>query len=242
MPAKVLSNQAIDVDSYDVLGSSDIPTRLLTHAMLCNESQSATIVLGEKLQVVDMGPPLADCVESPTVAGFAGLSERQRRKIKVFVDGELSASKAKQELAERFGIQQYVIYPSSVAPSPKFSSWRYSCVGFVLRAYRRGAKIQLLATPRPLKSVDEIQVLYPRYDLSKKFRRKWLGVGEGTGTERDGVECWPIDLVGYLFHSLERSVEEINGENTTPYQPQQGDEFFPHQESENAENDSNQTS
>jgi hypothetical protein len=240
MPSSVLSNQPIDLEPFDVLGSGDIETGLLTHAMLCRESQTVTIVLGENVQVIDMGPPLADCDEAPTVAGSAGLSEKQRRKIKAFVDGELSASKAKQELSERFGIKQYVIHPSSVAPSAKLPSWRYSCVGFVLRAYRRGASIQLLASPCPLKSVDEIQVLYPNQDLSKKFRRKWLGVGDGTGTERDGVECWPIDLVGYLFHSLERPVEEINGEKAIPYQPQEGDEFFPRQKPETAENGSDQ--
>ena len=232
MPTNVLSDKPINVEPFDVLGSGDLATGLLTHAMLGNEPQTLSVVLGESVRIVDMGPPLADCDESPTVSGSAELTEKQQRKIKTFVDGELSASKAKQELSRRFGVQQYVIYPSSVPPTKKLPSWRYSCVGFVLRAYRRGASIQLLANPCPLKSVDEIQVLYPNQDLSKKFRRKWLGVGDGTGTDRDGVECWPIDLVGYLFHSLDRAVEEINGENALPYQPQEGDELFPRQESE----------
>ena len=231
MPASVLSEKPIDVAPFDVLGSGDQSTGLLNHAMLSNESQSVPIKLGDSVQVVDMGPPLSDCDESPTVAGTAAFSDRQKRKLKTFVDGELSASKAKQKLSEHFGLKQYVIHPSVVAPTPKLPSWRYSCVGFVLRAYRRGANIQLLSRPCPLKSVDEIQVLYPDQDLSKKFRRKWLGVGDGTGTDRDGVECWPIDLVGYLFHSLNRPVEKINGEHAVPYLPQEGDEYFPHQSS-----------
>ena len=105
----------------------------------------------------------------------------------------------------------------------------YKRQGFVLRVYKRGADIQLLQAPSPLRSLSEIQALYPRADLSKKFRQKWLGVGPGTGTDRGGEECWPVDLVGYLLHALNRSAEEINGAKATPYQPKEGDEHFPRQ-------------
>lgn len=149
-------------------------------------------------------------------------------KIKTFVDRHLSASQAARARQQTIGYRQYIIHKSAEPPSPGFSLWRFSCVGFVLKAYST-ARIKLLNDSRPLKTLAEIQGLYPDQAdrLDKESTQKRLGVGPGTGEDRDGEEAWPIDLVGYVFHSLARDFSAINGPGADPYQAKEGDEYFP---------------
>jgi len=143
-------------------------------------------------------------------------------------------SEAARKRSATIGVRQYVIHRSYMPPSKKLSIWRYSCVGFVLRSYRVAAGIDLLKFPSPLRSLEEIKTFYPSQAkrLEKEKTQNRLGVGKGTGTDHDGVECWPIDLAGYLFHSLNREMTKIQGEDVEPYQPQEGDEYFPHEASD----------
>jgi hypothetical protein len=98
----------------------------------------------------------------------------------------------------------------------------------VLKTYAT-ARINLLSDSRPLTTLAEIQCLYPDQAsrLDKESTQKRLGVGPGTGEDRDGEEAWPIDLVGYVFHSLARDVSAIDGADSVPYQAKEGDEYFP---------------
>ncbi|MEK6233562.1 MAG: hypothetical protein N2C14_02535 [Planctomycetales bacterium] len=136
--------------------------------------------------------------------------------------------KAAQARQVTTGMRQYIIHPSAEPPSPNFPLWRFSCVGFVLKAYST-ARVALLCDPRPLKTLTEIKALYPDEadQLEKESPRTRLGVGSVTGRDRDGEEAGPIDLVGYVFHSLARTASEINGSVSVAYQPKEGDEFFP---------------
>ena len=62
--------------------------------------------------------------------------------------------------------------------------------------------------------------------LDDEATRKDFGLREG--------DRWPVVLVGYVMHAMNRPSEEINGEKATPYAPQEGDEYFPRRELETA--------
>ena len=224
MPTFELSSDTpIKIDQYDVLAMGD-ENGLLFHAMLC-EKTSEGVCLGDTVDLVDMCPPLDRRSNAPTVIGNAGLTAKQKRKIKAFIDRELQESLAAQARSSAAGLRQYVVYKAYMPPNERVSFWRYSCIGFVLRAYRK-ARIKLLAPPSPFISVEDIKRFYPRQAdmLDKVPRLRRLGIGPGTGRMVEGVECWPVDLVAYGLHSLARGPEDIE---STPYRPVKGDEFYP---------------
>ena len=183
------------------------------------------------LETAHMGPPLEPQSHRAHAAGTAGLSDEQTAMIKTFVDRSLSASKAEQRRARMFGLQQYVIHRSIEPPSEHFPFWRYSCVGFVLHAYRT-ARISLLDQPAPLKTLAQIKALYPNHaqHLDTPATQRRLGVEAGTGRATADGEAWPIELPGYVLHSLHRPVDQINGPIATPYSPRIGDEYYPRQD------------
>jgi hypothetical protein len=90
-------------------------------------------------------------------------------------------------------------------------------VGWVLEAYAT-ADLRLLGEPLPLVTLDELKLHYPEFGdrLNDPQVRADLGIGEG--------ESWPVALVGYVLHSLNRKAAEIRD---LPYSPKRGDEFFP---------------
>ena len=94
---------------------------------------------------------------------------------------------------------------------------RFSCVGFVIEAYR-AAGIDLLITDEndlPLISYQELRRVYPLLGRLATNRRKQFGiVGDGP---------FRIVLPGYLFHSLTRTYGVIRRK---PYKPRSGDEQF----------------
>lgn len=229
MPASRLSTATSTVEPYDVLGWGNEASGLMTHAMLCNESDTRHDVTNETLlEIAHMRPPLGALRHVAHAVGNAGISDKQQMKIKTFVDRQLSASEAARARQRTIGYRQYIIHKSAEPPSPSFSLWRFSCVGFVLKAYST-ARISLLSELRPLKTLAEVQNLYPDHAdrLDKESTQRRLGVGPGTGEDRNGEEAWPIDLVGYVFHSLARDVRDINGPKSVPYKAKDGDEYFP---------------
>ena len=230
MPAGRLSQTPSTVKTYDVLGKDGDTQGLVAHAMLCNEASPRNDVThGAELEVVHMGPPFEAASREAHVTGSADLTEKQRMKIKTFVDRQLPSAKAEKSRQAVTKRPQYVIHKSIEPPAGKYSCWRFSCIGFVLKAYQT-ARIKLLAEPRPLKTVAQIQELYSgevAEALDNENFRKRYGLATGTGVKRNGEEAWPIDLVGYVFHALNRDASTINGPAAIPYQPQAGDEYFP---------------
>lgn len=137
MPANRLSSSPVEVSRYDILTCDDPDTGLPVHAMLCDaDAESASMVLGADIAVVEMCPPLNRRQAHPTAVGSAGLTAGQRSRLKTFAARETKASEAAIELRKRLEITQYTIHPSSRPPSKTLSIWRYNCVGFVLRAYQ----------------------------------------------------------------------------------------------------------
>ena len=223
MPARTLSDEPTTIDPFDVLGKNDGSSNLMLHALLCNETATRTdVTRASTIECSHMGPPLGQRRYSCDVVGAAGLSDDHRRKIKVFVDERLNERAAEKERRRKLGLRfdsrvEYRIHPPATRPSGTFPLWRFSCVGFVLQAYQ-AARIQLLGSPLPLKSLDELKRLYPFHaqQLGDPETRARLGIGEG--------DRWPVVLVGYVINSLSRSITEIHEE---PYVPQSGDEYFP---------------
>lgn len=173
-----------------------------------------------------MGPPLGKRRQSCDAKGYANLTNDQKRKLKVFLDdrkSEKDAEKKRQQiLGNKFDHKkQYRIYPSATPPTKNYPLWRFSCVGLVLKAYKI-ARIHLLSTKIPKISLQKLKELYPDFsdDLDNPELRQKLGL--------DDNDEWPVELVGYILHSLNRPVNEINGKNSSPYTPQKGDEYFSH--------------
>src|SRR5260370_10055070 len=100
-----------------------------------------------------MGPPLEEKSQSVDVIGTTllspdGLPPAELRQIKVFVDDRLRERKAQESRLARLRrlepyFAEYVIHPSCVEPKEEVSLWRFSCAGFVLKAYEE-ANIHLL--------------------------------------------------------------------------------------------------
>ena len=91
-----------------------------------------------------------------------------------------------------------------------------------MQAYEE-ADVVILSDELPHVGLQELKRTYPDAadELDDPEFRRQMGIGDGTS--------WPIVLVGYVVHSLNRNSGEIR---SLPYQAKQGDEFFPRQEEE----------
>ena len=223
MPAWTLSADPTHVTPFDVFAQSNGGSDLMVHALLCSEEISRTdVVKGVYLKCVHMGPPLSQRDRQVEAVGTAVLTEEDIRKVKTFADDRLrerQAEEARLKLLKQTDLlrAEYCICPPAHRPTSSFSLWRFSCVGFVLLAYRT-ARIELLGAPLPLRTLDELKQFYPFHAarLDDPETRKQLGIGEGNS--------WPVALVGYVLHSLSRTPEAIRA---AAHPPAAGDEFFP---------------
>jgi len=226
MPAWILSAEPTHVTPFDVLAQGSGGSDLMVHALLFYEESARTdVVKGALLKCVHMGPPFSQRDRQVDAVGTAVLTDEDIRKIKTFADDRLRERKAEEERLKRIKQEdslrvEYCIHHPSQKPTAIFSLWRFSCVGFVLQAYRT-ARIELPGTPLPLRTLDELKQFYPTHaaKLDDPETRKQLGIDQG--------DSWPVALVGYVLHSLSRQPTEIRG---TPHAPKSGDEYFPRRE------------
>jgi hypothetical protein len=223
------NNATLTVRPLDVLG---IELRgFLCHSMLCDEFDARSDVNERtRIRVAHMRPPMAtESFRCNVVSGIA-LTERERAKIRRFVERfrtEMLANAKQLELAPYDPPQtlpsepKYLIHPERLTPRAGSTLWSFSCVGFVISAYRNG-RITLLSPNRPLKTLEDLKMLYPdsadELDDPDK-RAEYLP---------EGGDSWPVALAGYLFNAFNRSDGEVR---QTPFQPEPGDEFFPSQRS-----------
>jgi hypothetical protein len=225
MPAARLTGQASIVHPYDVLAQSD-GGDLMLHALLCNEADVRDDVTSETvLRTFHMGPPLGPRRMPCDAFGTAELTTGQAAKLKAFLADRQEERNAEERRLRRLGRRwragsQYRIHPEATPPTPDYPLWRFSCVGFVLRAYQ-SARVHLLTGPYPSKTMEDLKRLYPHSagHLDDPGQRNALGIGDG--------DRWPVILVGYVLHSLNRAASDINGANAQRYAPQIGDEYFP---------------
>ncbi len=175
-----------------------------------------------------MGPPLGPRRDTIDAVGSANLAPKQRRQVKAFIDDRLLEKKAQESRQRALGAHwdstsQYCIHPPAEEPTPNRPFWRFSCIGLVMQAYRDGG-LELLAGPFPRKTIGDLKALYPNCsdELDDPAVRVRLGIGEG--------DDWPVALVGYVLQALNREDELVNGATAQPYQPMDGDEYFPRKE------------
>jgi hypothetical protein len=221
------NNAIVTVRPLDVLGREFLG--FLSHAMICDEPALRDDVCSNTLlRVAHMCPPIvASTFKCDVVAGIV-LTEPERRKIQRFVERfrkEMEANAIQMQLVPLDQIEtlptepRYLIHPERMPPKTGYTLWSFSCVGFVVAAYKNG-RITLLSPDRPLKSLDDLKRLYPR-------RAAQLDDPDKRGELLpEGGDSWPVALVGYLFNAFNRNDEEIR---QTPFQPELGDEHFPSQ-------------
>lgn len=215
----------ITASQGDMLAKSSGISDLMVHAMLFDEDNERTDVTSTtQLRIAHMGPPLGRATLTSDAIGRIDLSEDQKLRIRNFVAQCKDASdKRKKEYKKRRlkadPRELYVILPSAKSPTGDFAYWRFSCVGFVLKAYS-DLKVVLLKGPFPERTLEELKTFYPGFaeELDDANTRSAMGIGTG--------EHWPVELVGYLLHSFARSDTEVIA---GPYTPQPGDEYFPRQ-------------
>ncbi len=229
MPAWRLDGQDRQVHHFDVGASDGNVPGFVAHVVLCLAEQPQTINVNSRiLATVHMGPPLGEKPQPIDVIGTAlldpeGLPPLERRQIKVFVDDRLRERKAQEarlartQLLERC-YAEYVIHPSYIEPAEEVSLWRFSCAGFVLKAYEE-ANIRLIDVRNlPAVTLATLKVAYPGMAklLDRVEIRGRLGLGEG--------DTWPVILAGYIVNSLNRPPDAIRVQAFSPFT---GDEFFP---------------
>jgi hypothetical protein len=184
MPAWTLSAEATQVTPFDVLAQGFGGSDLMVHALLCSEQNvRKDVVKGTYLRCFHMGPPLSQRDQKIDVIGAADLTDEEIRKVKTFADDRLrerQAEEARLKLLKQTDQLrvEYCIFPPAQKPTSSFSLWRFSCVGFVLQAYKT-ARIELLGTPLPLRTLDELKQFYPSHaaNLDNLELRKRLALG-----------------------------------------------------------------
>jgi hypothetical protein len=229
MPAWRVDGQGREINEYDV-GAGDVSASgPVLHVVLCTESQPLVVYsTRQNVSIVHMRPPLEAIDATIDIIATASLdagnlNSPERRKIKTFIDERLlerKAQEARQKKSGRLTLNSnaYRIHPCSTPPDTNFPFWRYSCVGFVVAAYRE-ALIELVdESSVPQANMQLVKQMYPDYatHLDVPRIREHLGIGQG--------DEWPIVFAGYLVNSLARSAREVRD---SPYQPSDGDRFFP---------------
>lgn len=226
MPASRLTDVQTTVLPFDVTAQlGDAARNLYVHALICIEPDVRNDVTNTTvLKQFHMGPPLGPKRLHADAAGTAELTPDQCRQIKTFLDErklERAAEKKRLSLLgnKRDTWSQYCVIPESLPPTPSFSLWRFSCVGLVLQAYRE-AGIELIREPYPITTLEEVKEYYPTlaHYLDEPAMRARVGLVDGSE--------WRVALVGYLLHSLARPASEINGPDSSPYQPKKQDAYF----------------
>lgn len=229
MPAWRLDSEDRSVSAYDAGISENSESGMLVHAVLCMAAEVKSVNSQKnRVDAVHMGPPLGDTPATIHAIGTAeldgiGIDGGERRSIKAFVDERMSERDAQSARLNRMPtierrFQEYSVHPDYVPPDSNTTLWRFSCVGFVLRAYEI-ARIQLLDRDSlPMISLEKLKAAYPGWAglLSKAEVRQRLGIGQGNE--------WPVVLAGYVLHALDRKAAEIR---LRPYLVKPGDEKFP---------------
>lgn len=214
MTAHYLRDRAARVSRFDLGGSiSDGDSQAIGHIGLVNADYALDRQSNASVDLIHMQPPLDAASDTIEVVGLAPLSQDARLQISVFADetrSELDAVKLQPH-------RQYIVYPHHRPPTPDQSCSRFSCAGFVLKAYEY-AGIFLVAVDDsgfPRISLERLGQIYPDLRRLKQRTRQELGLsGDGP---------WPVLLPGHLFHSLKRDADALRN---TPYIPSAGQECF----------------
>jgi len=220
MPTWRLGTNPTAIRRFDVIGQeSSSEPEFVGHLALAAEERGDCVAPMNQ-RVVHMRPPLRLEGRCQTDwVGSAGLSEDEETQIRVFYEELRLEYKAAKVRDPR---KQYVICPhvENQYDNGTVLYRRFSCVGFVLEAYREAGINMLFSELESLPPVklDALKSQYPDFTdiLESPSEREKFGIpGEGP---------WPVILAGYILNALDRPEGEIR---STTYLPRAGDEFFP---------------
>lgn len=228
MPVFVLSERPVRVGAFDVVGAyrpdgDDFPH----HAALADGRRERPAVRGEKVTVVHMRPPFREGDGmAADLLGTLDPTADEIADIRYFVDElRLEFAAAGDGIAGQYvvrpPVERPVIRPHAEGPDGVLRTrWRFSCVGFVLEAYRQAGVILAETDEAKLPPIGlaTLKAAYPALAarLDDPVERGRYGL--------DGDGPWPVLLVGHVFRALDRSAAEIR---RAPFAPRPGDEYFP---------------
>ncbi len=175
-------------------------------------------------KMVEMCPPLIvpHANEKPDpeldrvdVVGSIELTAAETKQIGVFIE------ETSKELESVPNKQQYTVQPHFRDRTGPDSARRYSCAGYVQKAYEYADidLVNMAAIPDV-----ELRTILPAYPDSRE-QLEHPRARAFVGLKGDGP--WPVLLPGYIFHAMNRPPLDCR---TTPYKPQVGDEYFPRRE------------
>lgn len=212
---------ASDVTAFDVIGEdSGAEAGFVAHVALATTAVAGHPA-GGALLAAHMQPPLMSRGEAAVhTHATVPLSADEQRSVQRFVrdlDLEYAAGGAGRWA-------QYCVRPHTIpvhAPDGTLQLRKFSCIGFVVEAYR-AAELNPVATDDsslPAVNLPTLLLAYPDFadELSDpRYRRRYGLPGDGP---------WPVLLPGYLFAALQADQDRIR--SGPAYTPVAGDEYFP---------------
>jgi hypothetical protein len=216
MPVMRPNGEMAFVKLYDVIGKDSESEKYFVRHLGFADEQKDNVKKGVEIRAKHMNPPFKQSSIQIDVIGSAGLSADMVQNIKIFLDERESEYNA--HLKRRDWLKQYIACPHKkdvLGRDGTIIYSRYSCAGFVVEGYEE-AKIELINIENlPLVTESLLGKVFEELSRLNSDQRNELGiVGNGP---------WPVLLPGYVMHSLNRPVEEIQD---GPYQPKHGDEKF----------------
>ena len=236
MPARRLTAVPTWIRRFDVAAQDSADAgeaRFVGHLALALEARG-DVAAGTEVSITHVRPPRKpQDVMAVHSLGSVPLTVEEQQMVEVFVDNAMGELLAIERRSRRNTLKEYIVRPH-VLPVPDTDGTvkynRYSCVGFVVEAYRH-AEVTILDTDEaslPPVSLDVLQEAYP-------LLRRLVGDPGEQETLRDiglgGGGPWPVVLPGYVLHALDRPSEYIREE---AYDARPGDGRFPREEARQA--------
>jgi hypothetical protein len=215
-----MSNGKVRV--YDAVGiDSESSKWFIRHVGMSLEEVDFAEGKPLQLRMVDMGPPLVGPSESKPkaidVVGGAALSADDASIVNTFICEQINEYESLNAAPQK----QYVVHPHFVNGDGVVSARRYSCAGFVYECYLDVGITLVELESLPMIDEKTLTLAYPLLPriLASPQLREMVGLTDESP--------WPVLLPGYLFHSLNRTPDEIR---RAPYQTHPGDKCFPRRE------------
>jgi len=226
LPARPITSAPMAVACSDVIGKHAAEAvGFVNHVGLAAASY-ASLVKGDTIDVVEMGPPLREGIRwAPDVYATASLNYDETMRITIFCRQHKGEHEARNLVRGRGQYRGFVITPHCKpfceADGTQLAT-RFSCVGFVIEAYRE-AKIDLVVTDGHRLPSVPWEVLSLAFPVLK--RDDWARVNQeyDLGLEPGSSE-WHVMLPGYVVNALARGRDEIR---SSPFIPQSKDAYFP---------------
>lgn len=197
-------NEPLPFCRHAIVGSYAEQRPFVCHAGLLEKDQKVNCE--ESLPINHMGPPISHT--ETHVCHLAGQIKLTNEEIEA-IDDWLASVSTQYRDTQVLHFQQYVICPHMVwmeSEEGRRIRQRFSCVGYVLEAYR-AAEIDLISVDNVppvdretlLKSYPDFQRIAENPNLSQRLGFQGF---DDLGVPGDGP--WQVVLAGYIFHSLSR--------------------------------------